>query len=211
MSNLGYFSFTSNYTNTRGVEMLKYANYAKHILLILIAVLSQPMNAQATPIIQTYYLENVRLAGGGIVTGQFTFDNTQFEDYATNYFITVSGVSASNFNGTLDATNSIIHLSSGVGPSLFQIINNTGAGTVPGFITLQFQTPLDTLPLVAPLLLYPAGFTWVNNNGASATELVISGDVTTINPNMVPEPTAIALVASGLIGFSILRKKPHKV
>ncbi len=130
--------------------MKMHLNYAKLIFFVLVASLIHPINTQAATI-QTYYLENVQLAGGGTITGHFTFDSTQTPGYDTSYSFTVSGVSAPNYNGTLDATNSIVHPSSGVGPDLLQIINSSGPGTLPGFINLAFTIPLNTFPLVDPL------------------------------------------------------------
>jgi len=141
-------------------------------------------SAVATPI--TYSFLGASAVFGGAtetITGGFTFDvATGFE---TNVSITLSGPSA--FSGTYTAA------SLGYAGN----VNEISAQGINAALTIYFASPLSSAT-------DNLSFVGTANSPFGATVVVASSPTGSVSP--VPEPSAVALLAIGLLGIGVVRR-----
>jgi hypothetical protein len=183
-------------TAKKGTNMfVSKLSLTKLLLSASLAFLAISGSVNATPI--TYDLTGVTFADGTSATGKITFDATTHTSSSFSVVTTAGTLGAFTF----DNSDSALYFGSGAGPNNFILMTTNGLRV----FNFSFLTPFTD-----------AGATEVINIASSyeclncspfrrvtAGSLVAEGAV-------VPEPTTVALLGLGLLGFAAGRRKSAK-
>jgi hypothetical protein len=164
-------------------------------MVMAVALLAASVTAQAIPI--TYTLQNVTFADGATASGSFVFDANTHQSSSYSISTTPGILTAFTWN----KSDSGLYFGGGAGPNNFTLITTNG-GRVFNFSFVNPFTDAGGIFAINTASTYEC-------YNCSPFRRVTGGTVTSVAPNVVPEPGTVALMlpAIGALGFAGRRRR----